>query len=138
MPSGPPTRSPTPSWPTGTSPASPTAWSSGAGGGPPPAADGFSGTPSRTKSSRAARILGLRDEGRLALDDPIARHVPELAELRGPTADSPVITVRHLLTMSAGLATDDPWGDRQQGLDPAEVATFLRGPPAFARPPGTG
>ena len=70
-----------------------------------------------TKSFTAATILGLRDEGRLSLDDPIARHVPEVAGLHGPTADSPPITVRHLLTMSSGLGTDDPWGDRQQGLD---------------------
>ncbi len=28
----------------------------------------------------------------------------------------PDITVRHLLTMTAGFPTDDPWGDRQQGL----------------------
>ena len=79
----------------------------------PPDADSVFRIASMTKSFTAATILGLRDEGRLALDDPIARHVPELAELRGPTADSPAITVRHLLTMSAGLATDDPWGDRQ-------------------------
>ena len=103
----------------------------------PPDADSVFRIASMTKSFTAATILGLRDEGRLALDDPIARHVPELAELRGPTADSPVITVRHLLTMSAGLATDDPWGDRQQGLDLAEFGTFLRGPLTFAWPPGT-
>jgi CubicO group peptidase (beta-lactamase class C family) len=102
-----------------------------------PDADSVFRIASMTKSFTAAAIVGLRDEGLLALDDPIARHVPELAELRGPTTDSPVITIRHLLTMSAGLATDDPWGDRQQGLDLAEFATFLRGSLTFAWPPGT-
>ncbi|HEX4897245.1 MAG TPA: serine hydrolase domain-containing protein [Candidatus Limnocylindrales bacterium] len=103
----------------------------------PPDADSVFRIASMTKSFTAATIVGLRDEGLLALDDPIGRHVPELAGLRGPTADSPVITIRHLLTMSAGLATDDPWGDRQQGLDLAEFAAFLRGPLTFAWPPGT-
>ena len=37
-----------------------------------------------------------------------------LARRPPPTAGP--VTIRHLLTMSAGLPTDDPWGDRQQGL----------------------
>jgi CubicO group peptidase (beta-lactamase class C family) len=103
----------------------------------PPDADSVFRIASMTKSFTAAAIVGLRDEGRVSLDDPIGRHVPELAALRGPTADSPAVTVRHLLTMSSGLATDDPWGDRQQGLDLASFAELLRGPLTFAWPPGT-
>ncbi len=103
----------------------------------PPDADSVFRIASMTKSFTAATILGLRDEGLLALDDPIAAHVPELANLRGPTADSPVITVRHLMTMAAGLATDDPWGDRQQGLDLGAFSELLQGPLTFAWPPGT-
>ena len=72
---------------------------------------------SMTKSFTAAAVLLLRDRGRLRLDDRIATWVPELAGIRGPSADSPPITIEHLLTMSAGFATDDAWGDRQQGLD---------------------
>ncbi|MBI2775797.1 MAG: beta-lactamase family protein [Chloroflexi bacterium] len=103
----------------------------------PPDIDSVFRIASMTKSFTAATVLTLRDEGRLALDDPIGRHVPEVADLRGPTADSPPITVRHLLTMSAGLATDDPWGDRQQGLDLDSFSALLRGPLTFAWPPGT-
>ena len=102
-----------------------------------PDADSVFRIASMTKSFTAATVLVLRDEGLLALDDPIAAHVPELAALRAPTADSPVITVRHLMTMAAGLATDDPWGDRQQGLDLAAFSALLRGPLTFAWPPGT-
>ncbi len=102
-----------------------------------PDADSVFRIASMTKSFTAATIVGLRDEGRLALDDPIARHVPELAGLHGPTADSPPITVRHLMTMSSGLATDDPWADRQEGLDLAAFAELLRGPLTFAWAPGT-
>ncbi len=102
-----------------------------------PDADSVFRIASMTKSFTAATILVLRDDGLVALDDPIAAHVPELAALRAPTADSPVITVRHLMTMAAGLATDDPWGDRQQGLDLAAFSALLRGPLTFAWPPGT-
>ena len=92
---------------------------------------------SMTKSFTAAAVLLLRDEGSLRLDDPIGRWVPDLADLRGPTADSPAITIEHLLTMSAGFPTDDPWGDPQQGLDLDRFADFLRGGETFAWAPGT-
>ena len=92
---------------------------------------------SMTKSFTAATVLSLRDDGLIQLDDPIDRYVPELEALRYPTTDSPRITIRHLLTMTAGFATDDPWGDRQQGLDLAEFASLLRGGLTFAWAPGT-
>lgn len=91
---------------------------------------------SMTKSFSAATVLLLRDEGRLALDDPAEQYVPELAALRYPTADSPRITIRHLLTMTAGFPTDDPWGDRQQGLDLEAFSELLRGGLSFAWVPG--
>ena len=92
---------------------------------------------SMTKSFTAASVLSLRDEGLLRLDDPIDRYVPELEALRYPTTDSPRITIRHLLTMTAGFPTDDPWGDRQQGLDLADFSAILRGGLSFAWAPGT-
>ena len=92
---------------------------------------------SMTKSFTAAALLLLRDEGRLALDDPVARHVPELVDLRGPTRDSPALTIRHLLTMSGGLPTDDPLGDRLQGLPLGDFSELLRAGLTFAWPPGT-
>jgi CubicO group peptidase (beta-lactamase class C family) len=102
----------------------------------PPDADSVFRIASMTKSFTAATVLLLRDEGRLHLDDPVREHVPELASLRGPTADSPVITIRHLLTMTAGFPTDDPWGDRQQGLDLDRFGELLRDGIAFAWTPG--
>ncbi len=92
---------------------------------------------SMTKSFTASTVLLLRDEGRLRLDEPVSTYVPELAGWRLPTADSAPVTVRQLLTMSAGLATDDPWGDRQQGLPLDRFAELLASGPSFAWPPGT-
>jgi len=103
----------------------------------PPGLDSAFRIASMTKSFTAATVLLLRDEGRLALDDAAERYVPELASWRYPTADSPRITIRHLLTMTAGLPTDDPWGDRQQGLDLASFSELLRGGLSFAFTPGT-
>jgi CubicO group peptidase (beta-lactamase class C family) len=92
---------------------------------------------SMTKSFTAAAVLALRDDGLLGLDDPIDRYVPELETLRYPTTDSPRITIRHLLTMTAGFPTDDPWGDRQQGLDLNHFSALLRSGLSFAWAPGT-
>ena len=105
--------------------------------GPRPGPDSVFRIASMTKSFTAAVLLALRDEGALGLDDPVARWVPELADLKPATADSPVLTVRDLLTMSAGLPTDDAWGDRQLPLSPAGFDSLLRAGFRFAWPPGT-
>ncbi len=107
-------------------------------GGPAPDAGTVFRIASMTKSFTAAMIMLLRDRGELRLDDAAQDYVPELSGLVLPAPDCPVITIRHLLTMTAGFPTDDPWGDRQQGLDPAEFARLLAGGdvrPAWA--PGT-
>src|SRR5688500_18752311 len=103
----------------------------------PPTTSSIFRIASMTKSFTAATVLLLRDEGRLRLDDPIAGYVPELANVRLPTTDSPPITIRHLLTMTAGFPTDDPWGDRQQGLDLGEFSRLLSNGLGFAWAPGT-
>lgn len=81
---------------------------------------------SMTKSFTAAAILHLRDNGKLRLDDPAAIHVPELKALSYPSADGPVITVRDLLTMSAGWPQDDPWADRQLYRDDDAMSDLYR------------
>jgi CubicO group peptidase (beta-lactamase class C family) len=92
---------------------------------------------SMTKSFTALAILQLRDEGRLALDDPAERYVPELAALRYPTTDSPKITIRHLLSHSAGFPEDNPWGDQQLAATNDEMALMMRGGIPFSTAPGT-
>jgi len=87
-------------------------------GGPTPEADTVFRIASMTKSFTASAVMLLRDDGVLKLDDPAHQYLPELRGLRLPTADCPPVTVRQLLTMTAGFPTDDPWGDRQQGLPP--------------------
>ena len=93
---------------------------------------------SMTKSFTAAAVLSLRDHGALRLDEPVATYVPELTGLRGPTADSPAVTVRHLLSMDAGLATDDPWADRHLDIGADELSELYRTGAWFAVTPGTG
>lgn len=92
---------------------------------------------SMTKSFTAMAILKLRDDGKLSLDDPAERYVPELKGLSYPTSDSPRITIRHLLTHSAGFPEDNPWGDQQLSDSEEDLTRMLRAGIPFSTAPGT-
>ncbi len=91
---------------------------------------------SMTKSFTAAAVLRLRDEGVWQLDDPISRHAPELATVAGPAGSAP-ITIRQLLSMTSGLATDDAWADRHLDLTADEIDVIYAAGPTFAHAPNT-
>src|SRR3954452_15743531 len=90
-----------------------------------------------TKSFTAAAVLLLRDEGALALDEPVSTYVPAVADMPPASDDAPPLTLRLLLTMSGGFPTDDPWADRQESMTAAEFEAFLRAGPRFGAVPGT-
>src|SRR6516165_3561116 len=106
-------------------------------GGPPPDAGTVFRIASMTKSFTASAILALRDDGLLTLEDLAEDYVPELRDWPPVSPDSARISIRHLLTMTAGFPTDDPWGDRQQGLPLEEFAQFLAKGVIFNCAPGT-
>src|SRR5919204_5417671 len=91
---------------------------------------------SMTKSFTAMSILKLRDEGKLSLDDPVERYVPELKSMIYPTSDSPRITIRHLLSHAEGFPEDNPWGDRQLADTDAQLTEMLRRGIPFSNAPG--
>ena len=90
---------------------------------------------SMTKAFTALSILSLRDKGRLNLDDPAEKYVPEMRGWGNATADSPRITIRDLLHHVAGFVTDDPWGDRQTPLPQDQFTRLLAAGVPFARAP---
>ncbi|HEY7057971.1 MAG TPA: serine hydrolase domain-containing protein [Vicinamibacterales bacterium] len=91
---------------------------------------------SMTKSFTAISILKLRDEGRLSLDNPVERYVPELKSLAYPTSDSPRVTIRHLLSHAEGFPEDNPWGDRQLADTDQQLTDMLRSGIPFSNAPG--
>jgi CubicO group peptidase (beta-lactamase class C family) len=93
---------------------------------------------SMTKNFAGLAIMKLRDQGRLSLDSPVSRYVPELRTLPYPTTDSPAITVRHLLTHSEGFPEDNPWGDRQLAETDATLSRWMRAGFPFSQAPGMG
>lgn len=91
---------------------------------------------SMTKSFVAMAALKLRDEGKLRLDDPVANYLPELQRVRLQTSDSPPLTIRHLMTMTAGLPEDNPWGDRQMALSNARLEQLVGSGLSFSNASG--
>ena len=67
-----------------------------------------------TKTFTAVAIMQLRDRGLLSLDDPAVDYVPELAYAHNPHGRMRDITIRHLLSHSAGFRGGTwPWGGDQ-------------------------
>ncbi len=86
---------------------------------------------SMSKAFTGYGILKLAEQGKLRLDDPASKYVPEMKGW----GDG--ITVGDLMHHTAGYVTDDPWGDRQQVLTPAEFTAKLKAGVPFQSLPGT-
>jgi len=104
---------------------------------------------SMTKPVVSAAVLRLIGEGHAKLDDPLARHLPRFADVRVMDADGNLhaparaITIRHLLTHTAGFAVSEAGPLRRReaaGLERsaslAEYVERLRDVP-LERDPGT-
>lgn len=90
---------------------------------------------SMSKSFTAMAILKLRDEGKLKLDDPVYLYIPEMKGQK-LTSDAPEITIRNLLTHSAGFPEDNPWGDRQLADTDEELIAMIKKGISFSNAPG--
>jgi CubicO group peptidase (beta-lactamase class C family) len=67
-----------------------------------------------TKTLTGIAIMQLRDRGRLSLDDPVVKYVPELRLAHDPFGDIADVKIRHLMSHSAGFrASTWPWGGDQ-------------------------
>jgi CubicO group peptidase (beta-lactamase class C family) len=95
-----------------------------------------------SKTFTAVSIMQLRDRGKLSLDDPIIKYVPELTRVHSEDNDIAKVTIRHLLSHSAGFQ-DRTWpytdGKPWQPFEPTEWSQLVAMMPyqelAFA--PGT-
>ncbi len=92
---------------------------------------------SMTKSFTAAAVLKLRDEGKLSLEDPVEKYLPEFKNYGYPTSDSAPIRVRQLLSHGAGFPEDNPWGDRQLAIPDATLKQWVKDGIPFSTTPDT-
>ncbi len=86
---------------------------------------------SMSKAFTGYAILKLRDEGKLRLDDPAWKYIPEIKSWASD------ITVADLLHHTAGFVTDDPWGDRQQVMPETAFTKLLKAGVPRTAPRGT-
>jgi CubicO group peptidase (beta-lactamase class C family) len=64
-----------------------------------------------TKTITAIAIMQLRDRGKLSLDDPAVKYIPELRAVHDPFGDISEVTIRRLMSHSAGFRNATwPWG----------------------------
>src|SRR5262245_36031653 len=103
----------------------------------PATADAAFRIASMTKSFTALAILKLRDEGKLSLEDPVSKWIPQFARMERPTRDTLPLTVRQLMSHSAGFPEDNPWGDQQLSATDATLDGWLEKGIPFSTPPGT-
>jgi CubicO group peptidase (beta-lactamase class C family) len=82
-----------------------------------------------TKTMTGIAIMQLRDRGLLKLDDPIVRFVPELASVHNRFGDTSAITLRQLMSHSAGFRGGTwPWREHRQPFEPkswSQLAAML-------------
>jgi len=91
-------------------------WSAGAGfadlaTGKPTDPVMLYGIASITKTFTGTAIMQLRDAGRLDLDDPAVRWLPELRSLANPFGPAEAVTIRRMLSHESGLPAEPPGTD---------------------------
>lgn len=64
---------------------------------------------SMTKPITGTAIMMLQDAGKLSVDDPVSKYIPELANLKTTSGQPAKITLKHLMTHTSGMpeATGD-------------------------------
>lgn len=83
---------------------------------------------SNTKPFTGIRIMQLRDRGLLKLDDPVTKYLPELRNVHNQFGSMDEITIRHLMTHSAGFRNPTwPWdkGERWEPFEPTEYSQLV-------------
>jgi len=90
---------------------------------------------SMTKLMTSSAIMMLQDEGKLSIDDPVSKYIPEYAALKTPSGKPANLTLRRLLTHTSGL----PEVPKEKFHEPRTLAElmsyFLNRPMVFE--PGT-
>lgn len=84
---------------------------------------------SMTKPLTATAVMMLAEEGKLSVDDPVAKYVPELGELKTPEGKPANITLKQLLTHTSGMTLEAPTEERQKAKGLADLM------PVYARLP---
>src|SRR5829696_1135886 len=88
---------------------------------------------SMSKPVTGVAVLIMQDEGKLSVDDPVEKYIPEFANYKNPADGSKAtITIKHLLTHSSGMP-EATAGESKSSHTLAELMPhFLNKPLQFA------
>jgi CubicO group peptidase (beta-lactamase class C family) len=83
---------------------------------------------SMTKPVTAAAVMMLQDEGKLSVEDPVGKYIPELGAIKTAGGAPANLTLRHLLTHTSGMGE----ANREQEKNAKTLADLI---PAYAKQP---
>jgi CubicO group peptidase (beta-lactamase class C family) len=86
---------------------------------------------SMTKPVTASAVLMLQDEGKLSVDDPVEKYLPEFHDLKTSDGKPARVTIRHLLTHSSGMGELTPGEARGIGNLAGVIPLYVAKPVAF-------
>ena len=88
-----------------------------------------------TKPVTGAAVMMMQDEGKLRVDDPVEKYLPEFAGLKTAEGEPARVTIRHLLTHTSGLAEMSGQGSRPVKTLAEAIPYYVNRPVTF--PPGS-
>jgi CubicO group peptidase (beta-lactamase class C family) len=88
---------------------------------------------SMTKPITGAAVMMLVEEGKLSVDDPVAKYLPEFERLKTADGKPARVTIKHLLTHTSGLG--EMSGEQSRGITTlAEAIPFFVAKPVAFEP----
>lgn len=97
----------------------------------PMTADSLFWIASMTKPVTGVAILMFQDEGKLKVSDPVAKYIPEFADLKTPSGKPANLTITHILTHTSGLGEATGSAARQAKTLTELVPLWLAKPTSF-------
>jgi CubicO group peptidase (beta-lactamase class C family) len=90
---------------------------------------------SMTKPITATAVMMLQEEGKLSVDDPVEKYIPEFGQLKTADGQRARLTIRHLLTHTSGMG--EASGNESRGIKnlAALIPLYVAKPVGFE--PGT-
>jgi CubicO group peptidase (beta-lactamase class C family) len=88
---------------------------------------------SMTKPITATAVMMLQDEGKLSVDDPVVKYLPELGELKAADGKPAQLTLRHLLTHTSGMPEATP-AQARTAHSLSDLIPFYAGRPLKFKP----
>ncbi|MCH8310243.1 MAG: beta-lactamase family protein [Chloroflexi bacterium] len=77
-----------------------------------------------TKPFTATGIFQLRDQGKLSIDDPLTKYIPEFGQVKANVGSVEQVTLRRIMCHHSGLMTESP-GDYWETLDSPTMQEVL-------------